>query len=165
VGGMLLIVTAANAVKAMLREFPPRSTLEGSSLLHLAPDQERDYSFLSRSIAANCSVLFTMPGMGSFNFWSGVPTPDGSNLTAWMRGLDQQRQQQILDRLKSTPDACVVYNPVLVEFWQTSQDELMILPLAQYILFAMPKAAVRGDYEIRVHPKRESPWRSPNSPP
>jgi hypothetical protein len=163
VASVLLIVTAAKpAVRAALRDLPPRSTLNGASLLHLAPDQKRDYEFLSHSIAANCSVLFTMPGMGSFNFWSGVPTPNGSNLTAWMKGLDAERQQQILDRLQSTPSACVVYNPKQVREWQTTQEELMALPLAQYILFAMPKAAASGDYEIRVHPKRESVWRSPD---
>jgi hypothetical protein len=89
-------------------------------------------------------------------------TPNGSNLTAWMKGLDAERQQQILDRLQSTPSACVVYNPKQVRGWQTTQEELMALPLAQYILFAMPKAAASGDYEIRVHPKRESVWRSPD---
>jgi hypothetical protein len=177
VSGVLLIVTAANAVvRTTLRDLPPGSSLDGSSLLHLpayatssrsawrraGADDERDYEFLSRSIAANCSVLFTMPGMGSFNFWSGVPTPNGWNVGPWMRLLDAERQQQILDRLQSTPAACVLYNPSLVAVWQTRQEELMVLPLAQYILSAMPKAATRGDYEIRVHPKRELPWRIPN---
>jgi hypothetical protein len=164
VSSVLLIAGAAKAVlKTTLRDLPPGSSLNGSSLLHLGVDQERDYEFLSRSIAANCSVLFTMPGMGSFNFWSGVATPDGSNVTGWMRLLDAERQRQILDRLQSTPAACVVYNPSLVALWQRSPEELMALPLAQYILNAMPKTATRGDYEIRVHPKREWPWRSPNS--
>jgi hypothetical protein len=163
VAGLLMIVMAANtAVRVALKDLPPRSTLNGSALLHLAPDREQDYEILSRSIAANCSVLFTMPGMGSFNLWSGVPTPNGSNLTAWMRGLDAERQQQILDRLQSSSGACVVYNPTLVRFWQTKQEELMALPLARYILFAMANAAARGGYEIRVHPKRESPWRNPD---
>jgi hypothetical protein len=161
VAGVLLTITAAKAVKATLRDLPPRSTLDGSSLLHLPPDEEQDYEFLSRSIAANCSILFTMPGMGSFNLWSGVPTPNGSNLTLWMKGLDAERQQQILDRLQSTPTACVVYNPTFVKFWQG--EEPIVQPLAQYILFAMRKTVARGDYEIRVHPNRESAWRNPDS--
>src|SRR5262249_30849880 len=164
VSGALLVATAANAVvKAPFRDLPPGSTLNGSSLLHLRADQERDYEFLSHSIAANCSVLFTMPGMGSFNFWSEVPTPNGSNVTIWMKLLDAERQQQILDRLKSTPSACVVYNSSLVALGQTTQEELMALPLAQYILTGMPKVAAKGDYEIRIHPKRASAWRSPDS--
>jgi len=159
VSGVLLIATAGKAVvKTTLIDLPPRSTLNGSSLLHLGADQERDYEFVSRSIAVNCSVLFTMPGMGSFNFWSGVPTPNGSNVGPWMRLLDAERQKQILYRLQSTPAACVV-----VARWHGGQEELAALPLAQYILNAMPKAATRGDYEIRVHPKRDSPWRSPDS--
>ena len=162
VPSVLLIITAANAaVGVTLRDLPPRSTLNGSSLLHLRPDQELDYKFLSRNIAANCSILFTMPGMGSFNFWSGVPTPNGSNVSAWMKLLDAERQQQILDRLQSTRGACVVYNPGLMRLWDIRQEEILALPLAQYILTAMPKAITRGGYEIRIHPNRGSPWRAP----
>lgn len=159
---LLMAAMAGTTLGAIrdLRQLPPRSGLRGSSLLHLAPGQERDYEFIAQSLGANCTILFTMPGMGSFNFWSGVPTPDGSNLTAWMKGLGADRQQQILDRLRAAPDACVLYNPALVRFWQTNQRDLAALPLAQYILVDMPKIAARGPYEIRVHPQRKSIWHS-----
>ena len=50
--------TTAVAIRD-LRELPPRSALRGSSLLHLAPEQERDYEFIARSLEANCNILLT----------------------------------------------------------------------------------------------------------
>jgi hypothetical protein len=160
ISGVLLLAAAGKAAVSIgLRNFPPASSLPGSSLLHLRPDQERDYEFLSHSIAANCSILFTMPGMGSFNFWSGVPTPNGWNVTIWMKLLDSGQQQQILAQLRSMPEACVIYNPTLVAMWHTSQQELRSLPLAEYILAEMQKVTSTGGYEIRVHPERAAAWR------
>ena len=54
-----------------LRYLGPPSNLSGSRSLRLPPEQESDYEFIAGSISANCDVLFTLPGMGSFNFWSG----------------------------------------------------------------------------------------------
>ena len=86
------------------------SRLRGAAWLHLPAEEEDRYMFLAGNIAANCDVLVTLPGMGSFNYWSGVPTPNGSNMTAWMRVFDRERQQRILDLLRSNPRACSVYN-------------------------------------------------------
>jgi len=51
-----------------------------------------------------------------------------------------------------------VYNTKMVEFWQTSKDDLDRLPLARYILYDMIKVAEIGDYEIRISPHRNSRW-------
>jgi hypothetical protein len=32
------------------------------------------------------------------------------------------------------------------------------LPLARYIIYDMRKVAERDGYEIRVHPRRDTPW-------
>jgi hypothetical protein len=157
---IILVLAGVIFVTALvpMRHLQPRSSLSGSTLLHLAPEQESEYEFIARSVRANCDVLYTMPGMGSFNFWSGVPTPNGFNLTAWMKGLDSERQKQILAVLQSTPRACAIYNPSLVRFWETKEEELAALPLARYIMADMPKVAARGGYEIRIHPQRQLLW-------
>jgi hypothetical protein len=135
----------------------PASRLRGSASLHLRAREEDRYLFLASSIRANCDLLFTLPGMGSFNYWSGVPTPNGSNLTAWMRVFSPERQQQILDRLKANPRACAVYNAGLANFWGVASAELDVLPLASYVIHDMRKIAERDGYEIRVHPRRDPP--------
>jgi hypothetical protein len=133
-------------------------SLPGASSLNLSMDEVDTYQVLAKDIQTNCDVLFTMPGMGSFNFWSEVPTPNGFNLTAWMKGLSLDQQQEILQILQGDPKACVIYNADLIGFWKTTPDDLEKLPLARYILYQMPKVSRKQGYEIRVHPQRSSPW-------
>jgi hypothetical protein len=134
----------------------PNSTLIGSSSLHLPQDQEERYLFLADSIRRNCNMLFTVPGMGSFNFWSGVPTPNGSNLTGWINAFDTQRQEEILNLLIADSNACVLYNPDLVQSWRSSPEQLARSRLGAYILLHMVKVVDRDGYEIRVQPENES---------
>ncbi len=136
----------------------PASTLRGSTSLHLRPELEQRFLFLSNNISANCNTLFTMPGMGSFNFWSGVPAPDGSNATAWIKLFSPGRQKKILNLLQSNPGACVVYNKELVRSWQVTPEDVAKSPLASYIADDMPKVAESGAYEVRINPERNAPW-------
>lgn len=139
----------------------PASSLKGSTSLHLPPELERRYQFLADSIGRNCSTLFTVPGMGSFNFWSGVPTPNGSNLTAWINAFDAKREEEILKLLAADDKACVLYNPQLVQFWRSSTEQLARSRLGAYIIFDMVRVAELDGYEIRVQPGRKEPWLAP----
>jgi hypothetical protein len=42
--------------------------------------------------------------------------------------------------------------------WGSTPEELAVSPLARYIINEMPKVAEIDDYEIRVSPRRTSPW-------
>ena len=137
----------------------PASRLRGSTSLHLTPELEQRFLRLSNTVGANCDVLFTMPGMGSFHSWSGVPAPNGWNATGWMKLFSPERQKQILDLIQSNPDACVLYNKELVRFWELDpEEEAARSPLARYILHDMAKVAGEGGYEIRTNPGRTAPW-------
>ena len=136
----------------------PPSHLRGASSLHLPKNQEDLYESLASNIRANCAVLFTLPGMGSLNFWSGVPTPNGLNMTGWMRAFSLEQEQQILHILELNPKSCVVYNEKLLHFWGSKQQDLDALPLGRYILYTMPEVFQEDGYEIRVNPQRKSPW-------
>jgi len=136
----------------------PPSSLPGSASLHLPRDLEDRYESLAADIRANCSALFTMPGMGSLNFWSGIPTPDGLNMTAWMRAFSPEQEQQVLDDLERNPRSCVVYNEDLAHFRGSTNQDLVGRPLAHYILFEMREVRREGGYAIFVEPQRDSPW-------
>ena len=136
----------------------PGSQLRGSAMLAIEYPLEARYRFIADRVAANCDVLFTMPGMGSFNFWSGVGPPNGSNMTGWLQSFTIERQNRILQLLRARPRACAVYNEELLKFWRTSDRQVAASPLAQYILHGMVKAAERDGYEIRIQPWRTTPW-------
>jgi hypothetical protein len=161
---LALAVTMFRANAGRKHGSGPSSSLRGSASLHLPTGTEKLYGFLANNIRANCDVLFTLPGMGSFNFWSGVPTPNGFNLTAWMKGLSLGQQQQILQILQKDPRACAVYSPELTRFWETTPEDLAALPLARYVLNDMHIVSQRQGYEIRVSPERNSPWVEVDTP-
>lgn len=142
----------------------PASSLRGSGSLHLPKELESRYESLANDIKANCSVLFTMPGMGSLNFWSAVPTPNGLNLTGWTRAFSLEQQRQILRILETNPRSCVVYNQDLVHLWGSTDQDLVEIPLAHYILFDMRKVREVDGYTIFVEPDRDSPWIEVDAP-
>jgi hypothetical protein len=160
-GGSMVIVLTITLLRGgtLQQRFPyPPSSLPGATTLHLSPEMEDTYQFLAQNVRKNCDVLFTLPGMGSLNFWSEVPTPNGFNLTAWMRGFSPERQEQILKIMENDPRACVVYNAELVDFWTATAQDLDTSPLSKYILNQMHVVAQRNGYQILVQPHRESPW-------
>ncbi len=139
--------------------FPPASTgLKGSEWLHLPLEQAGQFRSIARVISLNCGILFTMPGMYSFNIWSAIPTPNGWNHDGWMGGISLDRQAEILNIIKADPQACAILNRNLVRFWDNDDAGVAGLPLAHYIMTDMPKMAEFGEYEILVQPHRSSPW-------
>jgi hypothetical protein len=160
-GGIVLFAFAIFMVNSGVwpeRYFFSASALRGAAWLHLPPDLENTYEFVASNVGQNCDLLFTLPGMGSLNYWSGVPTPNGLNLTPWMRGLTLKQQQKTLSILQADPKACAVYNEKLAQFWQTTPEDLAELPLAHFIIDVMPKVSERGGYEIHVNPRGRSRW-------
>jgi hypothetical protein len=98
---------------------------------------------LTLNAALHADVLFSRPGMFSYNLWSGVPTPTAQNATHWFWLLDEPAQQAIVARLRETPRAAVITSQLLDEFLGTInvpmtgllQDHL----LTQYrLLFSLP---------------------------
>jgi hypothetical protein len=163
IGGAILIFYAGVSIAASAhREFPPNSTrLKGAEWLHLPEKEATQFEAIARSVRRNCTILFTMPGMASFNLWSGIPTPNGWNLGGWMKGISSDRQAEILTIMKANPQACAILNPLIVQFWLRDNDEVArvaALPLAHYVMVEMPEKAKFGEYEIHVHPNRSLPW-------
>lgn len=158
-GALLLLYTEAQVLVPRIwkMRFPyPASALHGATSLHLPPAAEHTFEAVTADISRNCDVLFTLPGMGSLNLWSGLPTPNGMMLTAWVKALRPDQQDGILRILSGDPDACVVVRPRNI--WKITPADLQASPLATYMVTQMrPVAAIAG-YEIRVNPRRTRPW-------
>ena len=160
-GAFVLVVVAAVMWHSGLRwtGYPyPATRLKGAAGLHLPPQQAETYRFLAGTIAANCSVLYTMPRLHSFNIWSGVPQPRDSEAPLALQMYTWEGQKQVLDQLRSDEGACALYNGELVRLWQTTSQDLARLPLVSYVLHEMPTAAEKGGYQIHANPQRHSAW-------
>jgi hypothetical protein len=160
-GGLVFVLVAPRMLSGgvwKLRFQNPPSALRGSQSMHLREEQESTYVPIANEISANCDVLFSMPGMYSFNFWSGVPTPNGFNHNAWVTHFSLEQQRPILAALRANPRSCVLYSPTILMDWQSTHQDVEASPLATYIVNDMPVAYQRQDYQIRINAGRRSPW-------
>ncbi len=73
-----------------------------------------------RTMTINASVhadmLFSRPGMFSYNQWSGVAPPTHQNATHWFWLLSEDQQTQIISRLQNTPRSALISNELLESF-------------------------------------------------
>jgi len=53
-------------------------SLPGASLIHVSPDVADSYHWVVHELS-HCEMFYTMPGLFSFYFWTGKPTPTGLN--------------------------------------------------------------------------------------
>jgi hypothetical protein len=88
---------------------------------------------LTANAALHTDVLFSRPGMFSFNLWSGVPTPTLSNATHWFWLLSPDAQQAIVARLQAQPRSAVISSRSLIDFLRNEMNMTITGPLNDYI--------------------------------
>lgn len=90
-----------------------------------------------RILAANAGLhadlLYSRPGMFSFNLWTGVPTPTLRNATHWFWLLSPSEQQAIIDRLRSEPRSVIISSRPLVDFLDQEMHMTITGPLNDFI--------------------------------
>ena len=87
---------------------------------------------MTLNAAVHAEVLFSRPGMFSYNIWSGVPTPTARNATHWFWLLDAAAQQAIIARLQQVPRSAIITNDGLDDFLERIHVP-MTGPLQDYI--------------------------------
>ncbi len=90
--------------------------LPGAENVRLPENAAALFQILTANAAAHGDVLFSEPGMFSFNLWSGLPTPTLTNVTHWFSLLDDTRQRAIIRVLEAHPRACVIIHREHIEF-------------------------------------------------
>lgn len=82
--------------------------LPGMGLVRIPDATTATYRILSFNAEAHADMLFTLPGMCSFNLWTGLPPPTLANTTHWFSLLDEARQRKIIQALEAHPRAAVI---------------------------------------------------------
>lgn len=151
--GTLAVIVAASGVYCIAEKplaFPGFESvgLTGNVYLYL-PAQSVEAIHSIRDVArASCSSLFTIPGMDSFNFWTGLPSPDpGLNTDDNLIVLTTQQQRSVTNRLADSPSACVLYSPTLVSFWIAGR-QVKSGPLATYVTSHYAIIASANGYQL-----------------
>jgi hypothetical protein len=82
--------------------------LPGAERLRLPENAAATLQVLSLNAVAHGDMLFSLPGMYSFNLWTGLPTPTRMNVTHWFSLLDEAPQQAIIRSLEAHPRSCII---------------------------------------------------------
>lgn len=90
--------------------------LRGAEALQLPDKFAATYRVLAANAAAHADVLFSLPGMFSFNLFTGLPAPTLANTTHWFSLLDETRQRAIVRELEAHPRACIIVQAEHVDF-------------------------------------------------
>ena len=155
-GGTLLVIAVVVAVgditqKGFVRY---RSSaplgLPGATQLRPPPEMSSTLRILCDNIGAHGGLLFSFPGLYSFNIWTGRPTPTLANATHWFSLLSVAQQQAIIARLASDPRACVVVQRFVVDFLHAT-GFATTGPLYDYLMADFEPALQLDTYELWVH--------------
>lgn len=124
--------------------------LPGAEALRLPAGSSAVFRLLTQNAAAHADVLFSEPGMFSFNVWSGVPAPTRANVTHWFSLLGPERQAAIAARLRAHPRAVVILHREHVDFLRR-RGLAPKGPLHDLIAQEFEPVFSIDDFEFRVH--------------
>lgn len=137
------------------REYEGRQPLgfPGTAGLRLGSEETLVYRNLVLNAQEHGSHLLSLPGQFCLNLWSGVGTPDASNLVSWPSALPLERQKAQLALVEREPRACLVVNERL--FVQDEQEGPVLHgPLYLYVREHFEKAYQVGDYTFAARKGR-----------
>ena len=123
--------------------------LPGTGPLRQPDDSAALLRVLTLNATAHADVLFSEPGMFSFNLWSGAPTPSAANVTHWFSLLSEERQREIMHRLAASPRAVVIVDQLHVNFLR-DRGFSPAGPLHDFIAREFEPAFRVADLEFRV---------------
>lgn len=144
-GGLLLALAAiaqwqlgSDALLAYLDREP--LGLPGARSLRLPGAHTSEIRIIARNVTAHGGLLYSAPGLFSFNIWTQKPTPTNANTTVWGKLLSDEQKAEILARLQQDKTSLVV-GRIANRTYYTADNFLSNFRLAFYV----------GDYTLWTH--------------
>lgn len=130
--GMILLA-GDNAVAAITR-FRSSDLLDLPGARHVRVPESLSSAIrmLARNAQVHSDMLFTLPGMMSFNHWTALPPPTVANATHWFNLLDSDQQDAIQRRLEADPRSVVIVQRYVYDLLDR-QHFLHETPLLRYL--------------------------------
>jgi hypothetical protein len=94
-----------------------RLPIAGASYLRLPAPQVVTFTRITNLLRARCHSVISLPGLLSFNLWSGLPGPSGLVGEAFWHEMSATQQLEALAAAKATPGLCLVRNDYLAAKW------------------------------------------------
>lgn len=143
------VVSFASMARARASKGEPLG-LPGAESLVLPENFTSTLHVLTENADAHANVLFSLPGMYSFNLWTGVPTPTMQDATHWFTLLSAAKQAEIGRVLTRSPRACVIVQRSVYDFLRKRHIKTES-PLTRLIKREFMPAFSLGTYEFWVH--------------
>jgi hypothetical protein len=132
---MFMTLLSAWSIYGVFRSCEPLD-LPGATHLRLDPELTKTFRRLNHE-AKSCSMLATLPGLLSFNLFSGTAAPKGIVSGAWVLWLDDATQIEAVREMESVPRPCAIYCPKALDIWIRDR-RLASTPLVKYIMNDLP---------------------------
>ncbi len=125
IGGVARIACAVLALGLTARRFNQGSRdyrmgaalgLPGTEKIVLPEDYVHAMRAVAENAKAHGGILFSLPGMFSFNLWSGRPTPNLANVTHWFSLLNRPQQENLASALMADPKAIVIIQQGILQY-------------------------------------------------
>jgi hypothetical protein len=135
--------------------------MPGAERIHAEKEEAEDYQWLVAQLRQNCDTFVGLPGIPSLYFWTGKPLPGPAHkppgplsMDTWMLTHSPEEQQAVVDDLSRYPNACAVYSPSGVDFWNKGKLDVRGWPLGNYILTHFKTIGQTGDYQFMIRNER-----------
>ena len=132
----------------------PSLQLPGSGKIHLPWAQARDYLWLVGQLNDHCDVFVGLPEVPSLHIWTGKDSLDGMQMDDWMIAISNEQQMAVSRVLSEHSNACAIYNPDLVAFWDRPHHDLGSLLLVRYLHENFKVAGTTGQFILLVRKER-----------
>jgi hypothetical protein len=76
-------------------------------------------------------------------------------MDTWMLTHTFDEQQAVVDDFSGHPNACAVYTPNGVAFWNVGKLDIRVWPLANYIVTHFRTVGHTGDYQFMIRNERQ----------
>lgn len=127
--------------------------LPGAEDLRLPEDFASTIRLLSLNATAHGDMLFSLPGMFSFNGWTQLPTPTLQNTTHWFSLLNREQQEATITALAQSKRPVVLVHHGLIDFL-TASEFVVESPLHDYLREHFVRAFKLGQYEFWIRQGR-----------
>jgi hypothetical protein len=163
--GLLLWVAAsylsvARSERKFYNSLPPLQ-IRGAERIHLYPVQARDYSWLAQNLNNHCDLFVSFPELPSLHIWTEKNPLPGLDVDNWMMTSSDQQQIAAAKVLSQHPNACAIYDPDLVTFWNRAHQNLEALPLVRYLRDNFKVVGATGQFYFLVRNERDLNIASP----